>query len=78
MADFKIGANGDLAVSLSAAGDIVLSFTDNEALSAQSVNVAIHPAVLGDGLVKILGGASWAQSLVGFLLAELEALAPKA
>ena len=78
MADFKIGANGDLSISLNTAGDIVLKFTDPEAISEQDINIAIHPQALGQALVGVLGGAPWSQSLVNFLITELTALVPKA
>ena len=76
MADFKVGANGDLSITVAAGGDIVLAFTDNESLTSQSISIALHPQVLGQALVSALGGATWAQSLVGFLLAELANLIP--
>lgn len=76
--DFKVGADADLAVSVNPAGDIVFTFTDAEDLSTQAVNVAVHPAALQKALVAKLGGASWANSLVGFLIGELEALIPAA
>lgn len=75
--DLKVGAGGDLTVTVGQNGDIVLAFKDTEKLSDQQVSVALHPQVLGAALVSVLGGASWVQSLVNFLIAELIALTPK-
>jgi hypothetical protein len=71
--DLKVGANGDLSVSVSSAGDIVISLVDNEADSSQSANIALHPQVLGAALVKAMGGSALAGEAVNFVLAALQA-----
>lgn len=74
--DIKIGANGDLNLNMTPAGDLRLQFSEKDTLTDETVQVDLHPKVLGDSLVKLLGGAAWVQGLVNVIIAELSALIP--
>lgn len=76
--DIKIGANGDINLSVNAAGDVVVAFTDKEVLSDQGGQVALHPAAVSAALVKALGGSPTIQAIVGYAIPALVALLPKA
>lgn len=75
--DIKIGANGDLQLGVNQAGDIVAVLADNEALSEQGGNIAIHPAALSAALLKLLGGAAWAQSALAIVIPLAVSALPK-
>lgn len=75
--DIKIGANGDINLSVNAAGDVVVAFTDKEVLSDQGGQVALHPAAVSAALVKALGGSPTIQAIVGYAIPALVALLPK-
>lgn len=75
--DLKIGANGNLQLGVNASGDIVVMLTDNETLSAQGANVALHPAAVSAALLGLFGGAAWAQSALAVVIPLLVAALPK-
>lgn len=75
--DIKVGANGDIALAVNAAGDVVVSFVDKEALSDQSAVIALHPSAVSAALVKALGGSPTIQAIVGYAVPALVALLPK-
>lgn len=74
--DIKIGAGGDFNLNMNANGDLVAAFDEKDTLTEENVNVIIHPAILGQKLVQLLGGATWLQGLVNVVVAELAALIP--
>jgi hypothetical protein len=73
----KLGANGEVDIFVNADGDVVLKLVDKEALSDQGADLALHPQALSAALVKLFGGAAWAQAVVGYAVPALIALLPK-
>lgn len=78
--ELKVGANGSLSISVDQNKDVVLMVQDDEKLTAQSVNLKLHPQALASALESALGAANkpWVKSAIDFLVAELLAAAAPA
>ena len=70
------GATGKVSVDVTTEG-LVIDVTESEKLSDQSIHEAIHPTLVVDGLVSLLGSPSWAVGLATMLKAELAILSAK-
>ena len=65
------GAGGSVGLAMLPTGDIQLTISETDAVTSESLVIALHPAVLSAALIKILGGGSFATSAVNFAMAEL-------
>ncbi len=74
----KFGATGSIQVDLEVTG-LKIQASESDVITDESANVTLHPDLVIDGLVKILGGGSWVSGMGDMLKKELAALAaPKA
>jgi hypothetical protein len=69
--DIKVGAGGDVQLTMTPAGDVQLAFTEVDTLTNETVNVILHPTILAATLTKILGGSPFAAGIVNFAISEL-------
>lgn len=67
------GATGKISVDVTSDG-LVIDVSDSEKMSDQSIHEVIHPTVVIDGLVHLLGSPSWMVNLATMLKAELVAV----
>lgn len=60
----QVGAGGQLTFSVLSSGDIQISFVENDAATSETIQVAVHPAVVQAALIKLLGSGAVATELV--------------
>jgi hypothetical protein len=69
-----VGAGGNISLSMSPSGDVVITVVENDTDSSETLSIALHPAILQAELIKLAGGGAFASTAIAFIMASIPAV----